>query len=97
MNPANGGTPANESMNMNIEVAIKGSLRANPDRAESLDAPPSISKIPRTRKAPNLNTTRTAIWKITAPMITVAKSAGASMCPHFQAPTAVNAASMYPA
>ena len=69
MNPASGGTPARASMKMNIAVPINGSLRARPESADSLLAPPSISRRPKTRNAPNLNATRTKRWNSTAATI----------------------------
>ena len=95
--PASGGTPASDSMKMNMAAASNGSLFPKPARFERRDAPPSISKTASTKKAPILKATNTTRWNKTAPRMAPARSDGAFTWPHFQAPMAVSAANIYPA
>ena len=98
-NPAKGGTPASDIIKINIETARNGSLLAKPPKEDSLEPPPSDSRTERTRKAPNLNATRTIRWNITAARTTTAASPGSpdKFSSQFHAPIAVIAASIYPA
>ena len=91
-NPENGGTPARESMNTNMDAATSGSLLARPFSPETLWLEPSLSMDDSTMNGPILNSTRTHRWKITA--ITMSSCAAGSAMPE---PIAETAASMYPA